>query len=254
MKNRDEKRLEAKEPTLSLVGPSCEAKSDYSKLVSLLALAAGAVAIPQTSNADIIYTDLSSSPAQVGFGSTSADTFVINTLPGTAQLGFATHHSTHTTIGGLTTYKHRVTAAMLAGSVLIKTNGTGLVVANSLGKRWGTIAGFGSVSGTLGRATDFGHTPNNFSNKYLAFEFMDSTPGGGIRFGWVGISLANGNLSNPQFPNVTITGYAYDNTGAQIPMGATPPIPEPGSLALTALALGAVGVRSWRRHRTAATQ
>ena len=32
-------------------------KPDHSKLVSLLALAAGAAAMPQTSNADIIYTE-----------------------------------------------------------------------------------------------------------------------------------------------------------------------------------------------------
>src|SRR5579862_781214 len=60
-----------------------------SKLMSLLALAAGAVAMPQASNADIIFTDLSANPFSVLGINTSS--FLIDNLPGTAQLGFQGH-------------------------------------------------------------------------------------------------------------------------------------------------------------------
>src|SRR5437870_2953982 len=77
--------MKKQNPTTSAMALDIESKRDASKLASLLALAAGAVAMPQTSNADIIFTDLSSAPPNVGYlGATS---FIISTLPGTAQLG-----------------------------------------------------------------------------------------------------------------------------------------------------------------------
>ena len=62
-----------------------DGKGDSTKLLSLLALAAGAIAMPQTGNADIIFTDLSASPVTVGNNATT--NFLIDTLPGTARLG-----------------------------------------------------------------------------------------------------------------------------------------------------------------------
>src|SRR5437016_7026650 len=63
---------------------------DSSKLLSLLTLAAGAVAMPQTSKADIIVTDLSAHPVTV-VGNTNSS-FLIDNLPGLgagqAQLRF----------------------------------------------------------------------------------------------------------------------------------------------------------------------
>src|SRR5882724_11467026 len=62
---------------------------DPSKLISLLALAAGAIAMPQTSNADVIVTDLGINFVTVG---TNANTsFLIDNLPGTARLVFESH-------------------------------------------------------------------------------------------------------------------------------------------------------------------
>src|SRR5437870_1799342 len=71
--------------------PSSPTHAESAKLVSLLALAAGAVAMPQTSNADVIYTDLSSNPAMVGCGSGFGSGYAITNLPGAAQIGFRTH-------------------------------------------------------------------------------------------------------------------------------------------------------------------
>ena len=52
---------------------------DPSKLLSLLALAAGAASMPQTSNADIVVTDLSIPVTVVGNTNSS---FLIDNLPG----------------------------------------------------------------------------------------------------------------------------------------------------------------------------
>jgi hypothetical protein len=52
------------------------------------------------------------------------------------------------------------------------------------------------------------------------------------------------------FP-ATINGWSFDDTGAAITVGGAAPAPEPSSLPLTsaALALGALGMRAWRRLR-----
>jgi|HubBroStandDraft_4_1064222.scaffolds.fasta_scaffold246358_2 hypothetical protein len=81
--------------------------------------------------------------------------------------------------------------------------------------------------------------------QYIGVEFL--TTGGGIAYGWIGFEMTDddslADLSG------TVTGYAYDNTGAGIPAGE---IPEPSSLAL--LAMGAVGLLAYRRRSSAAPQ
>jgi hypothetical protein len=96
--------------------------------------------------------------------------------------------------------------------------------------------------------------PDSFDNQYYAFKFQDSTQGSAMRYGWVQVSLDNSNYEPPGIgPYLTIFGWAYDDTGDKIPMGA---IPEPSSaaiFALGALTVGANGLRSWRRNRAAAS-
>src|SRR5882724_10633445 len=110
---------------------------ESSKLVSLLALAAGAVAIPQTSNADIIFTDLSASPPNVGaLGATS---FVISTLPGDAQLGVQFFNRGTSSL----TSTHFVKAGQVGGYVRVKTAGS-FVVHVASGPAWNQMAGAAS--------------------------------------------------------------------------------------------------------------
>src|SRR4051794_206688 len=104
--------------TENVPGPSTpsadQAQKDYSKLISLLALATGAVAMPQTGNADVIFTDLSANPPQVG--PLTSPSFIINNLPGTAQIAFNTR-----TAQTVVTSSRWVVVGQNAGYVRFKT-------------------------------------------------------------------------------------------------------------------------------------
>jgi hypothetical protein len=212
---------------------------DSSKLVSLLALAAGALAMPQSSNADVIVTDLSTNFVTVGpHGSSS---FLIDNLPGTAQLGFEAHSS-------VARGSRVVSAGQKAGYVRLKTNAASFVVPAAAGATWNQIAGVSTVNGLVGKVDASGHFPNSFVHLYLPFKFKDSTEvGSPVLYGWIDVSLSN--PDDKSGPDLTIFSYAYDNTGAPIPMGAIPEPAPTSLLALGALTLGAKGVRAWRKRR-----
>lgn len=225
---------------------------DASKLMSLLALASGALAMPQTSNADIIFTDLSANAPIVGTNASAS--FVITNLPGTARLGFEAQHVQHTSIHEPASARW-VSAFQSKGYVRLKTHSS-FVVPVGKGLTWDLIPG-PVVQTSFGKIGQFRtniktHFPDNFDHMYLAFTFKDSDlPGNPLRYGWVEISLLNP-AAGPG-PEVTIFGYAYDNTGAHLATGAVPEPAPMALLALGALALGAKGLRSWRRNRVAAS-
>jgi len=218
--------------------------------MSILAMATGALAMPQASNADIIFTDLSANPVSI-FG-TNNSAFLISTLPGTARLGFCGHSIVSPP---MTLAEHLIQGSQKGGYVRLKTDGHAFLVLAGAGLTWDQIiGGVSSVNGTAATAQLNMHSPDSFNHKYVLFKFKDSNVAvNNLRYGWVDLSLSN---ANGGIPDLTIFGYAFDNTGAKIPTGATV-VPEPAPiaiLALGALALGAKGLRIWRRDRVATAQ
>ena len=246
--------------TTASVSLSCS-PADSTKLASLLALAAGAIAMPQTGNAEIVYTDLSSSPKQVGWTGGAASYLL--QLPGTVLFGFQRFQQTLTTTTPFTStfFVRGVIAADMYGAATarIQEGPGGFAAPQTYGVAWNQ-GGFPLVyTVTMGAASTSNRTPSSgYDHQYLGFRFRDSTAGNAFRYGWIEVGLTMG-LVNPfpspsGGPNVTIYGYGWDNTGAQPTMGQKPAVPEPTSAALLmigALALGAPGLRKWRQNRTA---
>jgi hypothetical protein len=222
-----------------------------SKLVSLLALAAGAVAMPETGNANIVYQDNSGNPGMVGFSSNPSYTIL---LPGTARLGF---QQIRTGLIDLTS-RRRISVGQTGGYVRLKTHlfyAVHVHVTNPATQHlaWNQINESTGAVGKMGKATYYDYLPHapSYDHDYLPFEFKDSTQGNQMRYGWVDISFHNSDFQTGQGPAATIWRYAYDDSGAQIFMGQTA-VPEPAAMSLIALgamALGARGVRAWRKRK-----
>lgn len=109
---------------------------------------------------------------------------------------------------------------------------------------FGTSIGPTSTFTTSGAGTNF----QVAGTEYLGIKFTNEPASFSINYGW--IQLTTGSTTG--FP-ATIIGYAFDNTGAALTAGQTAAVPEPATtvvLGLGALALGASGVRRWRRGKS----
>ncbi len=229
-----------------------------SKLKSLLALSAGAVALPQAADAAVIYSGVINQ--QVGFSSGFGPSFTMD-LPGTASLtinradngvpGFTYGSNTYTAIPP-TTQRVDVGGNSVVQIRRFPSAGAYFARRNSAGLTWDAIADTVGPSARIGWRNLPGGTatpgavngPGSFTDKYIAFRFQDTDAGNADRYGWVGLSMT---VDANTGPDVTVRDWAYDDSGEKIQLGA---VPEPSSaalLALGALALG--GVRRWRASK-----
>ena len=89
-----------------------------------------------------------------------------------------------------------------------------------------------------------------FDQGYVAFSFLDDS---GIHYGWADFSYSNPVLAGQ---TLTLNGYAYERIvgGAITPgdTGSVTSVPEPGTLKLGLLVMGASGIVALRRRRKAA--
>ena len=127
-------------------------------------------------------------------------------------------------------------AALTAGTPI---NGLLNYMVDAGGKA-NTLLGDGTV-GSVGNDQNVGYFVANSSvPQYLGVQFTANSQ---TFYGWVGLS----NLGDPASSTSTgtVTGYAYDDTGAAILAGATA-VPEPAGLGL--LAVGAAGLLRRRKQ------
>lgn len=132
--------------------------------------------------------------------------------------------------------------ATSAGAWLAQPVTAGKIIDNAPQTSRG-ISIVGGWDGTF--ATQYG---TSFTDRYLMFQFKDSTSGGALRHGWVNLNF---NVTAPSSANAFIKRYAYDTSGGKLQAGAISGAPEPGtagaSLLLGAMITGAAGVRRRRK-------
>jgi hypothetical protein len=185
----------------------------------------------------------------------------------TASFIFKTRHSPTKSTHTYSTFKRSL---VVNGDDLSfeKTNGNNNRLADlGKGATWSVAPKAGTAPFLAGRSwlsTSAFKEDNNtgdtaFANKYALFRFATGT--NSYDYGWVELTLAVTTPTLPYSqtkngPEVDIEAWAYDPSGAQLKAGYEPAIstPEPGTLdftGLAALALGAAGLRRWRKTRQA---
>ncbi|MEP6603511.1 MAG: PEP-CTERM sorting domain-containing protein [Spartobacteria bacterium] len=213
------------------------------RLAACAAAAGASLAVVPSSDASIVYVDLSATP--IAIPATTAGVYlnvvtgVSNVVPASVP-GWDVNPFSSTTLSWFN-------PAAPAGGVYVTGGGSSVTLVDNLGL--GVLINAVSVYGS-GASETTGTTAFNLNstNNYVGFRFQNETTGNTTNFGWVRISLG-ATLTSPR----SIIGYAYENTGLGILSGATGlAVPEPTTLGLLGLAaMGAFGVRAWRARKAA---
>jgi hypothetical protein len=207
------------------------------RLAAYATLAGVALAAPAVSKADIVY----SGPVNIIAPSTTSGVYlnvvtgVFNTAPASAP-GWDVNPWGTTTLGlfsptNPTGGAYVITATNIAQNMAV---GTPISAANL----------FGSNSTAAGSQ---GQWNLNSTNNFVGFRFLNEATNA-VHYGWMQLSLGGTTGAQPR----AIIGYAFENVaGRSINAGQTV-VPEPSTTALLGLmAVGAVGVRAWRKRKAA---
>jgi len=181
-----------------------------SPLRSLLTLAAGAAALPAAANAGIVYSNIYETVA------TSGSEYTID-LPGTAELKIKATYSgsSQRILAGAGTAGY-VRVGRQSNTRSATVPGTNVAFRTDAGANWGAAARTDTATfGNIIRNISAGISgPAAFTTKYLLFKFTN-TVANQLQYGWLKME----NAAGPANQSVTLTGWAYDNTGATIHAG-----------------------------------
>ncbi len=152
------------------------------------------------------------------------------------------------TVNGGSIYIKNITVGSAAGFGVV-TNGFNLIPGLASNQPIGSADNFSSSVDSVFYGGGL-FSVSNISSvvaTYIGFKF---NPEGTELYGWANVTFTQ----EGNWGTITITEWAYDDTGASILTGATGAIPEPANFAvgLGALALGAAGLRRRRRARAVA--
>ena len=98
----------------------------------------------------------------------------------------------------------------------------------------------GSINGA-GTYWDVGRVHAGVANKYVGISFPNGGGAGQQRYGWIELGNYVPNTS------IQVLNWGFEDAGNAAPLEK--PVPEPGTLGLGLLALGAAGVSAYKRRR-----
>jgi hypothetical protein len=233
-------------------------RKNVSRLASISALGAGAlgVAAGAAEAGTIQYTPLNH---EIGFSATTKPVGLASSFNAPIVKGISAAFRRSSRTFGTTSSGGRFIpnsasfrrSVQLVGKLSVGINSAGGLIGFAVGnivpgQKW-QVGSQPYTTGLvpLGARTNSGASLGHHGDFYELFAFRKSS-NAQEEYGWI---LLNENLSSTAGPDVTVKGIAFDNSGATIAAGATPEPSTAALASLSALALGAVGLRRWRAVR-----